>query len=207
MAMYGQGKTRGKVAILGVEASTNQACAAILLDRSVHQNYLFHYLVNQYEAIRTLSNTGNQENLNGLIIKSIKIPFPPLPEQRSVSQVLSDIDALIAGLDKATGKKRAIKTATMQQLLTGKKRLPGFGEGKGDRQTEIGMMPEDWDCVEAGTVIRFFGGNGFSSRYETNAGIRWLKIANVGVEKIKWDDVTYLPEKFQIEFDDYLLKP
>ena len=72
-------------------------------------------------------------------------PVPPLPEQRSISQALSDVDALIASLDKAIDKKRAIKTATMQQLLTGKKRLPGFGEGKGDRQTEVGVIPEDWD--------------------------------------------------------------
>ena len=99
-----------------------------MLGEKTHQNYVFHYLVSQYAVIRTLSNTGNQENLNGLIIKSIKIPFPPLEEQRLIAQVLSDVDALIAALDKLIAKKRNLKTATMQQLLTGKKRLPGFGE-------------------------------------------------------------------------------
>lgn len=72
-------------------------------------------------------------------------PVPPLPEQRSIAQALSDADALIAALERAIAKKRAIKTATMQQLLTGKKRLPGFGEGKGYQQTAIGLMPEDWE--------------------------------------------------------------
>ena len=128
MAMYGQGKTRGKVAILGVKASTNQACAAILLSDNVHQKYVFYYLASQYEVIRDLSNIGNQENLNGLIIKSIKIPLPPIKEQRSLTQALSDVDALITALDKLIAKKRNLKTATMQQLLTGKKRLPGFVE-------------------------------------------------------------------------------
>ena len=81
-------------------------------------------------------------------IRTLAVPLPPLPEQRSISQALSDVDALIAALEKAIGKKRAIKTATMQQLLTGKKRLPGFGEGKGYKESEIGMIPEDWETSE-----------------------------------------------------------
>jgi len=128
MAMYGQGKTRGKVAILGIEASTNQACAGILFTDNVYAKYVFYYLASQYENIRNLSNTGNQENLSGLIIKSIRIPLPPLPEQKAIASVLSDVDELISALDKLIAKKRHIKTATMQQLLAGKTRLPGFGE-------------------------------------------------------------------------------
>ena len=126
MAMYGQGKTRGKVAILNIKASTNQACAAILLNRNANYFYIFHYLSNKYEVIRNLSNTGNQENLNGFIIKSIQIPIPPLPEQEAIACVLSDTDALITSLDKLIAKKRDIKQAAMQQLLTGKQRLEGF---------------------------------------------------------------------------------
>ena len=77
MALYGQGKTRGKVAVLGIEAATNQACAAITLNRSVSGNYIFRYLSSQYTAIRNLSNTGNQENLNSSIVRSIPIILPP----------------------------------------------------------------------------------------------------------------------------------
>ncbi|GAP99878.1 restriction endonuclease subunit S [Leptolyngbya sp. NIES-2104] len=128
MAMYGQGKTRGKIARLGVEASTNQACAAIALNQNVHHGYIFHYLVSQYDTIRLLSNTGNQENLNGLIIKSIRVPFPPLSEQRSIAEALSDVDALIASIASLITKKRHLKTATMQQLLTGRKRSLEFSD-------------------------------------------------------------------------------
>ena len=138
IAMYGQGKTRGKVAILGIEASTNQACAAISLNNKLEHSYIFHYLINQYESIRNLSNIGNQENLNGFIIKSIKIPLPPLPEQRSIATVLSDMDELLGMLDRLITKKRDLKQATMQQLLTGKKRLPGFdGEWKMKRLGDV----------------------------------------------------------------------
>ncbi len=124
MAMYGQGKTRGKVAILSVEALTNQACAAITFGQDVHQSYVFHYLVFQYEAIRNLSNTGNQENLNGLIIKSIQIPLSStLEEQRSIATLLSDMDTEIAALESRRTKTQALKQGMMQELLTGRTRL------------------------------------------------------------------------------------
>lgn len=126
MAMYGQGKTRGKVAILGIKATINQACASIQINRSNFNKYIFFYLSQKYEEIRQLSNTGNQENLNGNLIKSILLPLPPLPEQKAIARVLSDVDELIRECDLLIAKKRDIKQGTMQQLLTGKKRLPGF---------------------------------------------------------------------------------
>lgn len=126
MALYGQGKTRGKVAMLGIEAATNQACAAISLRNIASNNFIFHYLVSQYEAIRGLSNTGNQENLNSSLVRSICVPFPDPEEQHTIATALSDVDAMLDGLDRLIAKKRAIKQATMQQLLTGQTRLPGF---------------------------------------------------------------------------------
>jgi len=67
-----------------------------------------------------------QPQLTVKVIKKFSIPIPSSQEQRAIATALSDVDALIATLDKLISKKRAIKTATMQQLLTGKKRLPGF---------------------------------------------------------------------------------
>lgn len=81
-------------------------------------------------------------------IEEFKVAIPKSDkEQETIAQALSDVDALIAALDKLIAKKRHIKTATMQQLLTGKKRLPGFGEGKGYKKTDIGVIPEDWDVM------------------------------------------------------------
>lgn len=59
-------------------------------------------------------------------IKTISINIPPIAEQRAIAEALSDVDGLIAALDKKIAKKRLLKQGTMQQLLTGKKRLPGF---------------------------------------------------------------------------------
>jgi len=126
MALYGQGKTRGKVGVLGIEAATNQACAAIRLRRPVDGAFVFCLLASQYEAIRNLSNTGNQENLNGSIVRSIPILLPPEPEQRAIAEALSDADALIESREQLIAKKRHLKQGAMQELLTGKRRLPGF---------------------------------------------------------------------------------
>lgn len=126
MALYGQGKTRGKVAQLAIEASTNQACASIIVGDSIYGEYLLHFLSSRYEAIRNSSNSGGQENLSGQIVKALPVAVPPMAEQRAIAAALGDVDALLASLDKVIAKKRDLKQAAMQQLLTGQTRLPGF---------------------------------------------------------------------------------
>jgi len=79
-----------------------------------------------WQWVRTMSMRSGQPGINGTEFSRLPIPLPPLPEQKAIAQALSDMDALISGLDDVIAKKRDIKQATMQQLLTGKTRLPGF---------------------------------------------------------------------------------
>lgn len=158
VAMYGQGKTRGKAAILGIDAAINQACAAIVVNDSMVPLFVLQYLNSKYLTIRELSNSGGQENLSSGIIKGILVPKPEKAEQEAIVAALSDADALIASLEKLIDKQRDIKTATLQQLLTGKRRLQGFGEGKGTKQTELGEIPEDWDAARIGDSFDFKNG-------------------------------------------------
>jgi len=62
--------------------------------------------------------------------------------------MLSDADALIESLEQLITKKSQIKQGAMQELLTGKRRLIGFGEGKGYKHTEMGVIPEDWQVKQ-----------------------------------------------------------
>jgi type I restriction enzyme S subunit len=141
LALYGQGKTRGKVGILGIEAATNQACASIEIKRDVSPEFLLHFLTSRYDAIRGMSNGGSQDNLNSGIVKSILVPVPSSAEQRAIATALSDVDTLIAGLEKLIAKKRDLKQAAMQQLLTGQTRLPGFsGEWEEKELGEIALI-------------------------------------------------------------------
>ena len=127
IAMYGQGKTRGTAAVLGIEATVNQACAALTV-HSGCSKFLFYQLQNSYHAIRRLSNTGNQENLNAEIIKNFKILWPDELEQQKIATILSTQDKVIELKEKLLALKQQQKKYLMQQLLTGRKRLPGFCE-------------------------------------------------------------------------------
>jgi type I restriction enzyme, S subunit len=199
MAMYGQGKTRGKVGLLGINATINQACAGINPNGDVDVHFFFHYLKSQYDSIRELSNAGGQENLSGSIIKSINIPLPPKKEQTAIANVLSDVDALIAALEKLINKKNTIKTAAMQQLLTGKKRLPPFDQlNTGYKQTELGKIPGDWDirllknispAISVGLVINP------SSYFEGKGTVPMLVGSTVKENKIFWEKANCISEE------------
>lgn len=137
MAMYGQGKTRGTVAILEIDAAVNQACAAITV-KDGKSKFLFYQLKNSYQDIRKLSNTGNQENLNADIIKTYQVPWAPDEEQERISTILTAQDKVIELKEKRLAEKQRQKKYLMQQLLTGKKRLPRFsGEWKVNRLRNI----------------------------------------------------------------------
>lgn len=138
MAMYGQGKTRGQVAKLGISASTNQACAAIILKSEYNPDYYFQYLWSKYENLRDIGNEGTQKNLNGGLIKEVLVPVPPLPEQQKIAQIISTWDKAIEKLETLIAAKQKRKKALMQQLLTGKKRFSGFdGEWKAFRLGDL----------------------------------------------------------------------
>lgn len=137
MAMYGQGQTRGKVAKLQISASTNQACAYINVNMGL-VDYVHQYLIAHYENIRKVSNDGNQKNLSLGLISNIQILFPPILEQKKILNILCLWDTAIEKQSELIEKLKLRKRALMQQLLTGKKRLPGFsGEWKRIKAGEI----------------------------------------------------------------------
>jgi len=100
VAMYGQGKTRGQSAILEVHATTNQACFAILPNDTWTPEFLYHWLMVNYQNLRSLSQGrgGNQANLNGAMLKSLEVPAPGLTEQKEwvkrIQAVLREVDAM-----------------------------------------------------------------------------------------------------------------
>lgn len=120
MAMYGQGKTRGQVAKLAIEASTNQACAALLLHEGHEPDFYFHYLSAHYEALRELGNAGTQQNLSGGILKEVSVVVPPRAEQRKVARILSTWDDAVTAME-ALHANRALQ---WQALLAVTLHLP-----------------------------------------------------------------------------------
>ena len=142
MIIANSGATLGVVKILGVTCCANDGIAAIINQRLGDKEFICHYVNTRTKHLRDVVATGNgQPNLNTALIRDIPIPFPPLPEQRAIATALSDVDALLAALDRLIAKQRDLKQAAMQQLLTGQTRLPGFkGKWVTKRLGEIGTF-------------------------------------------------------------------
>ena len=114
IAMYGQGKTRGQISELMIDAGTNQACAAVVLinKEEAHRKYVKYFFKKAYEELRSHSAGGAQPNLNLGKVANTVIPIPPLAEQHRIG---SKVDELFAFCDKL--KERIVKAQTLQNQL------------------------------------------------------------------------------------------
>jgi type I restriction enzyme S subunit len=124
-------------------------------------------------AIEDASVGTTMVNLNQGTLAGLAIQFPPLPEQRAIATVLSDVDALLGGLDRFIAKKRDLKQAAMQQLLTGQTRLPGF-----HGEWAVKRIGEFTNCVAGGTpstfVPSYWGGS-----------IRWMSSGELHLKRVE----------------------
>ena len=92
IAMYGQGQTRGRSAILKVESTSNQACGAIFPNKIDNPVFIWHQLMLRYSELRELGRGGNQPNLNGQLIKNFELIFPPLSLQNEFADFVAQVD-------------------------------------------------------------------------------------------------------------------
>ena len=118
-------------------------------------------------------------------IKELRIPVPPNDdEQRAIAAALSDVDGLLGGLDRLIAKKRDLKQAAMQQLLTGQTRLPGF-----DGEWEVKTLFE----IATRKKELFDDGDWIESEHITSDGIRLIQTGNIGIGSfVEKDDKKYI---------------
>ena len=122
-------------------------------------------------------------NLNQGALAGLKIQLPPLPEQRAIATALSDVDGLLGGLDRLIAKKRDLKQAAMQQLLTGQTRLPGFhGEWEVKRLGDFGK------CLRGVS----YKGDSDLSTHDTPHTKRLLRSNNVQNAIVVTDEVQFV---------------
>eukprot|EP01031_Cornospumella_fuschlensis_P021633 gene21633-26505_t len=125
----------------------NQDVKALVPDSSVEPKFLTYSLLGSTEQLlKLVSTAGNSAGvLDTKLVQAFEILLPPRPEQRAIAGALSDVDALIGTLDQLIAKKRDLKQAAMQQLLTGRHRLTGFGNSLPPKQSAVGVIPQDWE--------------------------------------------------------------
>jgi len=125
IALNGQGKTKGTVAILKIESSCSQSLAAFVCDEiNLHYNYLFYYLESKYKELRGLVGDSLRDGLSLGHLKSIYSPLPPPPEQHNIASFLdretAHIDTLISKVREGIEMLREYRTALISAAVIGK---------------------------------------------------------------------------------------
>ena len=169
-------------------------------DPCVHQNHVFVVrckadLIPEYLNIWTATSpvrrfflvagkqTTNLASISKSSLGELPVALPSLPEQRAIAAALNDIDALLAGLDRLIVKKRDLKQAAMQQLLTGQTRLPGF-----QGEWEVTRLGDAGKCLRG---VSYRGDRDLSS-HDTNHTRRLLRSNNVQAAAVVTAEVQYV---------------
>ena len=124
LAMYGEGKTRGQAAILNTDAATNQAVAAVRLNRQrMLPEFLFYCLMHLYDVVRQVGRGGQQINLNGDLVRAIEVPCPPLDTQQELVRVvrghLERTAAMEAGMASRIAEVERLRQSVLHQAFRG----------------------------------------------------------------------------------------
>lgn len=174
--------------------------------KNVDGKYLFfQFSTNFYEKVMSMTAKSSVDSVRREMIADMKIPLPPtLEEQKAIATALSDVDDLIANLDKLIDKKKAIKQGAMQELLTspveGGKRLPGFSG--------------EWEERSFTEMIWFQEGPGLRKWQFTTKGIKVINITNLvngylDLDKtqrhISWDEFNKMYQHFEVDEGDIVV--
>lgn len=173
IAMYGA--TIGKVGILGMEATTNQACACAVSSAALDYKYLFYYALSQKDAFIRKAKGGAQPNISQEIIKGHIIPLPPLAEQQ---RIVEQIESIFAKLDDAKEKAQTVvdgfelrKSAILHKAFT--------GELTAQWRQEHGVGLDSWEKKNVGDVLKIV-----KDKYDPSKD-ELLDIPYIGLEHIE----------------------
>jgi type I restriction enzyme S subunit len=199
----------GRLAIvIDEKICINQSVAIIRPNEKAEPLFLKLLLESPYYQKTMIENAGGS-TIKHIYITIVNLMYIALPkkrsEQRAIASALSDVDALLESLDRLIAKKRDIKQAAMQQLLTGKKRLPGFEKKKGYKKTELGEIPVDWEVKQIGELALKVGSGitptGGQKVYK-NVGRPFIRSQNVGNGILLLGDIAFIDENTHSKFPD-----
>ncbi len=142
----------GKLAIASQLCTTNQQINSIICNDDTFPDYVYYYLQNFPELIISISGTTAVPIVNKSLFSSIRIPIPPLPEQKRIAEILSSVDRSIEATEKLIAKLADVKKALMQELFT-----KGIGHTK-FKDSPLGRIPEQWEVMKLGKYISLSSG-------------------------------------------------
>lgn len=167
LAMYGQGKTRGKCSILNFPATTNQACAILQPNEFNNIEFVYQFIEKNYTYLRAQSNEGSQKNLSLSLLKKIKINYPSLFEQNKISDFFSKLDRQIELEEEKLELLEQQKRGYMQKIFSQELR---FKDDNGNEYPEwqfknLGELGETFTGLSGKTKDDFGYGDGLFITY------------------------------------------
>lgn len=167
----------------------NQDVKALAPKRGLVPKYLTHVIRgNESKLLKLVTSAGNTAGvLDTKVVQSFEIFFPSESEQRDLVAAFDDVDRFIVSLERLISKKEAIKQGMMQQLLTGKTRLPGF-----DREWRT-------DTIRGIVETPVTDGPHLTPQFH-HSGVPFLSVNNLVKGKIDWSDVRYISRSDHREF-------
>ncbi|MFM5160587.1 restriction endonuclease subunit S [Aeromonas veronii] len=178
------GSTIGKTGYVVDVATSNQQINAVFPNELDDSEFTYYALTNIAPKVKELAGEQAVPLVNKKDFGEMKYCLPAnKQEQTAIANVLSDSDALIDALEQLIAKKQAIKSATMQQLLTGRIRLPAFalrpdGTPKGYKPSELGDIPEDWEVDFLGNISDIIR-NGSNYKTVSKDGVAVTRIETI----------------------------
>jgi type I restriction enzyme S subunit len=200
LAMNGQGSTRGKVAVLEVEAACNQSLAAIRGKNGVDSRFLLHNIDSRYDELRNLTGGDARSGLNLGLIRGFRLNVPPPDEQRRIAEVLDAIDAAIGKTEAVIAATERLRSALLGELLT--RGVPGW-HTEWKQAPGIGTIPACWEVVTIGTLgppggdVVLTGPFGAELRSAdfTKVGVPVLNIGNVQEDGLHTDKLDHVGDE------------
>ncbi|PEU01732.1 hypothetical protein CN527_10240 [Bacillus cereus] len=187
MAMYGA--TIGKTSINKIEATTNQACCAMISKGKLEPEFLYYVLSSNKDKIVALSAGGAQPNISQQIIREIEIPFPPQEEQQKIVSILTSVDEAIEKTEAIIEQTEKVKKGLMQQLFT-----KGIGHTK-FKKTEIGEVPEEWEVLKVQDIALKVTDGEHKTPNRTTFGELLLSARNVKNNMLDLSNVDYVSQE------------
>lgn len=209
--------TIGEYALLIVDSLANQRFTNLTirksLTRAIDIMWFFHYCNVLGRWCRSNINEGGLAAVNMIDLQNILIPIPSTPEQVRIASALTSVDNLISSLDKLIEKKENIKQGTMQQLLTGKKRLKGFSDPWVERSIDEICNRSDNLRVPIAENLRikgripYYGANGIQDYVEgyTHNG-EFILIAEDGANSLSDYPIHYVKGKIWVNNHAHVLQ-
>mgnify|MGYP000899266090 CR=1 FL=1 len=191
----------GRPYILNIDGCIHDGWLTIQkYEKTFSKNFLYYLLSSDsvYQQYISMAAGSSVKNLNKEKVSALVVAYPDIKEQERIADALSNIDFLIATLEKQIAKKKAIKQGTMQELLTGKRRLPGFS-GEWETRTLHEISNEMVDGP--------FGSNLKTEHYTTERQVRIIQLSNIGEAGWNNANVKYTTFSHAAELQRCIVQP